>query len=62
MWVFLCLKIKKMFAKEVWDYDEYKLQLCKKHGYILVIVWESNFLEDKNIINNIIKKHERTTN
>jgi hypothetical protein len=51
-----------MFAKEVWDYDEYKLQLCKKHGYILEIVWESNFLEDKNIINNIIKKHERTTN
>lgn len=55
-------KRKRMFAKEVWDYDEHKLQLCKKYGYILEIVWESNFLQDKNIINNIIKKYEKTAN
>jgi len=55
-------KKKRMYAKEIWEYDKYKLQLCEKYGYNLEVIWEKDFIENKNIINEILKKYEKRAN
>lgn len=39
-------KIKKMKAKEIWEYDEYKYSLAKSYGYELLIVWENDYIKN----------------
>ncbi len=36
-------KIKNMSAKEIWDYDEEKNELAKKHGYSILVIWEYDY-------------------
>lgn len=36
-------KIKKMFAKEIRDYDIYKLNIAKEHGYDVLVIWEDDY-------------------
>ena len=39
-------KVKKMFAKEIRDYDINKLNIAKQHGYDVLVIWEDDY--DKN--------------
>jgi len=48
---------KNKTAKEIWVYDENKLDLAKTNGYNIEIIWESDYKRDKNIINQIIEKY-----
>jgi len=50
-------KIKKKTAKEIWDYDDNKIDLIKTKGYYLEIIWESDFNKDPKIINKVISKY-----
>jgi hypothetical protein len=33
--------------QEIWDYEKIKLNLAKKHGYKVFIVWESEYKNNK---------------
>jgi len=46
-------------AKEIWDYDNTKIDIVKSKGYILEIVWESDLKIDPTLIKKIITKYER---
>jgi hypothetical protein len=48
---------KSKYAWELWEYDNSKVDLIKKHNYNLEVVWESDFHTDKTIINKIIKNY-----
>lgn len=52
-------KKKNMTAKEIWKYDENKIDLIKKYGYNLEIVWESDLKSDPNLINKLINNYDR---
>lgn len=43
----------------MWDYDKNKIDLILENGYNLEVVWESDYNDDKTIINKLIKKYER---
>lgn len=51
-------QVKKKTAKELWEYDNNKIDLIKRKGYNLVIVWESDLKEDPDLINKIITKYD----
>jgi G:T-mismatch repair DNA endonuclease (very short patch repair protein) len=51
-------QVKKKTAKELWEYDNNKIDLIKRKGYNLVIVWETDLKEDPNLINKIITKYD----
>ena len=51
-------QVKNKTAKELWEYDENKIDLIKSKGYNLVIVWESDLKDDPNLINKIITKYD----
>lgn len=36
-------KSKKMTAKQIWDYDQYKKELAESHGYEVLYLWEDKF-------------------
>lgn len=36
-------KNKKMTAKEIWEYDKNKINLAKKYGYDVLVVWEKDY-------------------
>lgn len=42
-----CTKIK---AKEKWKEDKYKINLLKKQGYDILIVWDSFYRKNKNLV------------
>lgn len=50
-------KKKNLFASDIWKYDQFKLELIKKSGYNLEVIWESDFLDDNKIISNILNKY-----
>jgi hypothetical protein len=50
-------KIKKKTAKEIWERDNIKIDLVKKNGYTLEVLWEYDFNQNPKIINEIIKKY-----
>ena len=39
-------KIKKMYAKEIWDYDKEKIELAKSYGYSVLVVWEADYCKN----------------
>jgi hypothetical protein len=46
----------KISAKEIWAHDKIKNELAKNSGYEILIIWENDFLKNKEkIINNCIK-------
>jgi G:T-mismatch repair DNA endonuclease (very short patch repair protein) len=51
-------QVKKKTAKELWEYDNNKIDLIKKKGYNLVIVWETDLKEDPDLIKKIITKYD----
>jgi very-short-patch-repair endonuclease len=51
-------QVKKKTAQEMWEYDNNKIDLIKRNGYNLVIVWESDLKGDPNLINKIITKYD----
>jgi G:T-mismatch repair DNA endonuclease (very short patch repair protein) len=51
---------KKMTAKEIWDYDNKKIDLIKDYGYNLEVIWESNLKNDNKLINKIIEKYDKS--
>jgi G:T-mismatch repair DNA endonuclease (very short patch repair protein) len=54
------LNVKKnKTAKEIWDYDKNKLYLAKKNGYNCIVIWESDYKKNKNIITEIINNYEQ---
>lgn len=42
-------------AKKIWEYDNYKKLLCEKHGYDYLFIWESDYRNNKKVLNEIIK-------
>jgi len=52
-------QVKQATAKELWEYDKNKIDLIKKSGYNLEIVWESDLKSDPTIINKLIKKYDK---
>jgi flagellar motility protein MotE (MotC chaperone) len=53
---------KSMFAWELWEYDRLKLDLIRKKGYNIEVIWEFDFKSNKTIIEEIIFKYERQKN
>jgi G:T-mismatch repair DNA endonuclease (very short patch repair protein) len=49
-----------MSAKEIWKYDEEKIDLIKKSGYNLEVVWESDLKNDDKLINKIIENYVKS--
>ena len=43
-------KKKSLYAKEIWERDAQRLEKIKKLGYSVVVVWENDFLMDKDKI------------
>ena len=43
---------KKILAKEIWNYDMIKINFAKSKGFDILVVWESEFRENKEIIMN----------
>lgn len=52
-------KKKGQTAKEIWDYDDKKLELITNYGYNLEVIWESDYKKNKNLINQILTKYEK---
>jgi hypothetical protein len=48
---------KKKTSKQIWDEDIIRIDNIKKYGYNLEIIWETDFIQNPNIIENIIKKY-----
>jgi len=51
-------KKKNLTAKEIWDYDNSKLELIKSYGYNLEVIWESELKLNNDKLLNIIKKYD----
>lgn len=50
-------KLKKKTAKEIWERDNIKIDLIKKNGYTLEVLWEYDYNQNPKLINQIIKKY-----
>jgi len=46
---FVVERIKKT-AKEIWDKDRKRLDLFTKNGYIVIVVWESDYKRNKELV------------
>jgi hypothetical protein len=51
-------KKKRMKSTDIWIYDSKKVELSKKYGYNLEVVWERDYKINPNIIFDKIKKYE----
>ncbi len=51
---------KNMLAKEIWEYDSKKIDLIKKYGYNLEVIWETEYKNDNKLINKIIEKYVKS--
>lgn len=40
-------KIRGTFVKDIWNYELEKINLAKNLGYRIMVIWESDFLDDK---------------
>jgi len=46
----------KLFATQVWDRDNVKLNLATTHGFNVLVIWESDFRKDsETTILNVLK-------
>jgi hypothetical protein len=53
---------KNKTAKEIWEYDKNKLDLANQRGYNYLIIWESDYKLNPNIINVYLDKYETRKN
>lgn len=53
-------KKKSLTAQQIWDYDKNKIDLIKKYGYNLEVIWESELKNDNKKINQIIEKYVKS--
>jgi G:T-mismatch repair DNA endonuclease (very short patch repair protein) len=49
---------KGLTAKEIWDYDNTKLELIKNYGYNLEVIWETELKLNNDKLLNIINKYD----
>lgn len=48
-------KVRKLTAKEIWEFDKRKIDLAKEHGYDVLVIWEDDYYNDPDkIINECI--------
>jgi G:T-mismatch repair DNA endonuclease (very short patch repair protein) len=52
-------KKKNKTAKEIWEYDKNKLYLAKKYDYNCIVIWETDYKKNKNIIKEIFNNYEQ---
>ena len=45
-----------MTAKEKWDYDELKINECQKMGIELIVVWEHDWIHNKEQVKESLQK------
>ena len=53
---------KNKFAWELWEYDSKKVEIIKKLGYNLEVVWESDLKNDNKLIEKVISKYDSKFN
>ena len=53
---------KNKYAKDIWEYDNNKLELIRNYGYNLEVVWENDLKTNNNIILEIIHKYDKKRN
>ncbi len=41
-------KIRGKFVEKIWDHDKLKLEMCKKKGIKLIVIWEHDWITNKN--------------
>jgi len=51
-------KIKNKTAKEIWLYDKNRIDLLKRMGYTLEVIWEYDYNKTPNMINKLLKKYD----
>jgi len=51
-------KKKNKTAEELWEYDKNKLYLAKKYNYNTIVIWESDYKQNKNILKEIFNNYE----
>lgn len=39
-------KVKKKNAQEIWDYDKRKIEIIKKHGFEVLVIWEYDYVNN----------------
>jgi len=49
-------KHKHIYAKDIWKRDKYKLEECKRLGIDLLVIWENDYINNKDITLNNIKE------
>ena len=40
-------KVKQLYAKDIWEYDKTKIDLCNKYNIKTLTIWESEYNDDK---------------
>jgi|LakMenEpi03Aug12_release.lakeMendotaPanAssembly.Ray.scaffolds.fasta_scaffold468896_1 hypothetical protein len=53
---------KGMTAKEIWEYDNLKLELIKNFGYNLEVIWESDLKNNNKLLLSVIDKYAKHKN
>ena len=46
----------RMTAKQKWEYDELKIKECQQMGIDLIVVWEYNWVHDKEQVKVFLQK------
>ena len=41
------IKQKNKKAKDIWEYDKIKIETAKEQVYIVLVIWESEYNENK---------------
>ena len=49
-------------TKQIWEYDNMKLELIKSYGYNYEVIWEKELKNDINLIITLIKKYDKQFN
>ena len=38
---------KDINAKQIWEYDQRKINFAKSHGYQVLVIWDKDYMHDK---------------
>jgi G:T-mismatch repair DNA endonuclease (very short patch repair protein)/predicted RNA-binding Zn-ribbon protein involved in translation (DUF1610 family) len=49
---------KSKTSKEIWEYDKLKLELVRNLGYFTEVIWESDYIKNKKLVNTIINNYD----
>lgn len=50
---------KKKIAWEIWKYDEDKIDLIKKNGYIIEVVWETDLKNNNKLLIELLSNYAK---